>query len=241
MAKSTSKNGKDQRQNGSSKNGAEKNMNQSSSNNDTKQSNANIKQSPSLLEKFFIEQLQDIYYAEQQIIKALPKMDKAATSEELKEAFQDHLHQTTKHVSRLEKVFKTIGKQAQGKKCEAIEGILKEAESIISDTKEGTATRDAALILAAQKVEHYEIATYGGLVQLAITVGLSDAADILDKTLAEEHDTDELLTEIAEAHINMEAENENNYSWSKNKEKMNTGEEKEGQEEEETETEEAEY
>lgn len=166
------------------------------------------------LEKFFIDSLKDIYYAEQKLITAIPKMEKAATTEELKEAFTDHLHQTQKHVKRLEKVFNLIGKKAEGKKCEAIEGITKEAENIIDETDEGTMTRDAALIIAAQKVEHYEIATYGGLVQLALTMGLKEVADILDSTLMEEEDTDHKLTEIAESHINMDADHEGaNYSW----------------------------
>jgi ferritin-like metal-binding protein YciE len=107
-----------------------------------------------------------------------------------------------------------IGKKAEGKICEAIEGILKEAESIISETEEGTMTRDAALIFAAQKVEHYEIATYGGLVQFAITMGQHEAADYLDRTLREEENTDALLTEIAENDINLAAEQEGTeYSW----------------------------
>ncbi len=169
----------------------------------------------SLLEKFFVDSLKDIYYAEKKLTTAIPKMEEAATTEELKEAFNDHLHQTQKHVKRLEKVFGLIGKKAEGKKCEAIEGIVKEAESIIEETKEGSMTRDAALIIAAQKVEHYEIATYGGLVQLALTMDLDQVADILDTTLMEEEDTDHHLTEIAEAHINMDAEHEGaNYSWS---------------------------
>lgn len=176
------------------------------------------------LEKFFLDQLQDIYYAEQKITQSLPKMQQAATTGELKEAFEDHLHQTQRHVKRLEKVFETLGKQAEGKKCEAIEGIAKEVESIISETEEGSLTRDAALIIAAQKVEHYEIATYGGLVQLAITMDLHDAADLLDKTLVEEEDTDARLTEIAENEINLKAEHEGNqYSWSEG------GKENEGQ------------
>jgi len=167
------------------------------------------------LENFFLNQLKDIYYAEQKITQALPKMKEAATTDELKEAFEDHLHQTQKHVKRLEKVFEMVGQKPEGKKCEAIEGITKEADSIINETREGTMTRDAALIMAAQKVEHYEIATYGGLVQFAITIGLHDVADILDKTLIEEEETDSLLTEIAENHINLGAEQEGvNYSWS---------------------------
>ena len=162
------------------------------------------------LEKFFLDQLKDIYYAEQKILQSLPKMKDAATTEELKDAFDDHLHQTQRHVKRLEKVFETLNKKAEGKKCEAIEGISREVESIINETEEGTMTRDAALIIAAQKVEHYEIATYGGLVQLAITMQLHDAADLLDKTLVEEEDTDARLTEIAENDINLGAEHEGN-------------------------------
>ena len=183
------------------------------------------------LEKFFLDQLQDIYYAEQKIVQSLPKMQLAATTGELKEAFEDHLHQTHRHVKRLEKVFETLGKQAEGKKCEAIEGIAREVETIIGETGEGTLTRDAALIIAAQKVEHYEIATYGGLVQLAITMQLHDAADLLDKTLVEEEDTDARLTEIAENEINLGAEHEGNqYSWDAQGE--NSGEQEEEDEEE---------
>ncbi len=175
-------------------------------------------QDGSLLEKFLEDQMKDIYYAEQQITKALPKMQNACTTEELKEAFGDHLYQTTKQIKRLEKAFERMGKKAEGKKCEAIDGIIKEADTIISETKQGTMTRDAALIIAAQKVEHYEIATYGGLVQLAITVGLHDVAELLDKTLMEEEDTDQLLTDIAESYINIEAEEEEKYSWNKSEE-----------------------
>jgi ferritin-like metal-binding protein YciE len=118
-------------------------------------------------------------------------------------------------VKRLERVFKIIGKKPEGKRCEAMDGLIKEAETIIRETKEGSMTRDAALIIAAQKVEHYEIASYGGLVQLAITMQLHRAADILEKTLFEEEDTDQLLTYIAESSINMEAEDEGVYSWQK--------------------------
>ena len=158
------------------------------------------------LEKFFLDQLKDIYYAEQKIVQSLPKMIEATTTDELREAFEDHLHQTQRHVRRLEKVFEVLGQKAEGKKCEAIEGIVREAEEIIKETEQNTMTRDAALIMAAQKVEHYEIASYGGLVQLAITMGQYEAAEILDKTLIEEEDTDQLLTEIAECEINVMAE-----------------------------------
>lgn len=187
-----------------------------SSANTTGKDNTKMEKGKAPLEKFFCDMLMDIYYAENKLLTAIPKMEKAATTDELKEAFNDHLHQTKKQVKRLEKVFALIGKKAEGKKCEAIEGITKEADSIIEETEEGTMTRDAALIIAAQKVEHYEIATYGGLVQLALTMDLKEAADLLDTTLMEEEDTDHKLTEIAESHINMDAEHEGaNYSWTK--------------------------
>ena len=176
----------------------------------------------SLLEKFFTDQLKDIYYAEQQLLKAIPRLAQASNTEELEDAFNDHLRQTERHVKRLEKVFQIIGKNPEGKKCEAMEGLIKESETIISETRKGSMTRDAALIIAAQKVEHYEIATYGGLVQLALTLGLNRCADLLDKTLLEEEDTDALLTDIAENYINIQAEDEGNYSWQKKKQ----GEEK---------------
>lgn len=166
-----------------------------------------------LLEKFFVDMLKDIYWAENHLVKALPKMKEAATTEALQDAFEDHLYETHKHVSRLEKVFASIGKRPEGKKCEAMEGLVRECESIIKETKDGSMTRDAALIIAAQKIEHYEIASYGGLVQLALTMGLSKAADILDDTLLEEQQCDHSLTDIAEGFINIEADQENNYSW----------------------------
>ena len=167
----------------------------------------------SLLEKFFLDQLKDIYYAEQKLLKALPKMAQASTTEELEDAFNDHLKQTERHVKRLEKVFQMIGKKPEAEKCEAMEGIVKEAETVINETKQESMTRDAALIIAAQKVEHYEIATYGGLVQLALTMELHRAADILDKSLMEEEDTDRLLTEIAENYINIQADQEGDNTW----------------------------
>jgi len=161
-----------------------------------------------MLFKFFHDQLKDVYYAEQQLVKALEEMKKACTTEELEDAFDNHCTQTSKHISRLEKVFAMIGKTPEGKKCEAMDGLIKEANSIIKETKQGSMTRDAALIIAAQKAEHYEIATYGGLVQLAMTLGKQNAATLLDKTLQEEEDTDRLLTDIAEQHINLDAEAE---------------------------------
>jgi ferritin-like metal-binding protein YciE len=161
-----------------------------------------------LLEKFFIDQLKDIYWAEKALTKALPKMEKSATTEELKQALQDHLAVTEQQITRVEQVFEMMGKKAQAKKCEAMEGLIKEGEQIMEETEDGSMTRDVALIMAAQKVEHYEIATYGGLVQLAHTLGQSEVAEILEQTLQEEKDTDQLLTYIAENDINMEAEME---------------------------------
>ncbi|MEO6167262.1 MAG: ferritin-like domain-containing protein [Chitinophagales bacterium] len=157
---------------------------------------------------FFIDELKDIYWAEKHLTKALPKMQKAATSEELKQAFGDHLEVTKTHVTRLEEVFQMMDEKAQAKKCDAMEGITKEGEGIIEDTEAGTMTRDVGLILAAQKVEHYEIATYGGLAQLAKTMGRKDVAGILEETLNEEKEADQLLTGIAEDHINREATEE---------------------------------
>jgi len=161
-----------------------------------------------LLKKFFTDMLKDIYWAEAHLVDKLKVMMEAATTDELTDAFEDHLYATQKHKSRLEKVFRLIGEQAEAKKCEAMEGLAREAESIIGETKEGTMTRDAALIIAAQKIEHYEIATYGSLVQIARTIGYEEEADILEQTLWEEEDTDMLLTEIAESDINPMADEE---------------------------------
>lgn len=162
----------------------------------------------SALLNFFVDEIKDIYWAEKHLIKALPKMKKAATSVELQEAFATHLEQTQEHVSRLEEVFNLLGEKPQAKKCDAMEGLIQEGESIIEDTEDGSATRDVGLIMAAQKVEHYEIATYGGLAQLAKTLGRSEIKEILGTTLSEEKQTDELLTGIAENNINYEASEE---------------------------------
>ena len=161
-----------------------------------------------LLEKMFLNMLKDIYWAEQHLVPNLEEMQKNATTEELQDAIEDHILQTKKHVSRLEKVFRSLGEEPKGKKCEAMEGLTKEAKSIMGETKEGTMTRDAALIIAAQKVEHYEIATYGSLVQIARTIGRDREAELLEQTLWEEEDTDKLLTEIAESYINPMADEE---------------------------------
>jgi len=162
----------------------------------------------SQLETLFHDALKDIYWAEKALTKALPKMMKKSTTEELKSAFQEHLTQTQEQISRLEEVFEIMGQKAQAKKCEAMEGLIKEAESIMEETEDGTMTRDAAIIMAAQKVEHYEIATYGSLVQFAHTLGHDQAAQILEQTLEEEKETDVNLTTIAENNINWEAEQE---------------------------------
>jgi ferritin-like metal-binding protein YciE len=161
-----------------------------------------------MLQKFLLDALKDIYWAEKHLTKAIPKLVKAATSEELKNALNDHLEVTEGHIERLEQVFEKLGKKAQAKKCEAMEGLTKEADSIIEETEKGTATRDVGIIMAAQKVEHYEIATYGGLVQLTKTMGMTDISDILAQTLEEEKEADESLTSIAENDINLKAEQE---------------------------------
>jgi ferritin-like metal-binding protein YciE len=158
------------------------------------------------LEKFFIEALKDIYWAEKQLLNALPKMQKATTTEELNRAIGEHITQTEQHVKRIEKVFEICGRQAVAKKCFVMEGLMKESDSIVEETEEGTMTRDAAVILAAQKVEHYEIATYGGLVEYARTLGLNEAHGLLQATLDEEKAADQGLTAIAQNGINWEAE-----------------------------------
>jgi ferritin-like metal-binding protein YciE len=163
-----------------------------------------------LLEKFFTDMLKDIYWAEKHLVETLPDMQRAATTDELQEAFEDHLLATQKHVSRLEKVFKNLGKEPEAKKCEAMAGLVEEAKSIIKETKDGTMTRDVGLIIAAQKIEHYEIATYGSMVQLARTMDKEDIATILEKTLWEEEDTDQHLTQIAESSVNPMADEEGN-------------------------------
>ena len=162
----------------------------------------------SLLEEYFMDALKDIYWAEKALTKALPRMSKAATSDRLKKAFDQHLQVTRKQIDRLEKVFQQMGKRPQGKKCEAMQGLIEESEEIISETKNDTFTRDAALIIAAQKVEHYEIASYGGLAQLARTMNKKGIANTLATTLNEEKKTDDLLTRIAEKGINVEAAEE---------------------------------
>lgn len=157
------------------------------------------------LMELFVSSLKDINWAEKQLVKALKKMSKAATSEQLSTAFQEHMAQTEGHVERLATVFESIGKKPTSKKCDAMEGLISEAEELIEETEEGTEVRDAALIAAAQKVEHYEIATYGTLRTLAGALNLGKAQKLLQQTLDEEKQTDSLLTEIAENYVNEQA------------------------------------
>jgi ferritin-like metal-binding protein YciE len=157
------------------------------------------------LDDLFEDTLKDIYHAENQILKALPKMAKAARSHELRGAFEKHLKQTHGHVSRLEKVFELIDTPPKGKKCEAIEGIIEEGAEIMKEFK-GEPALDAGLVSAAQAVEHYEIARYGTLKRWAEMMGLDDAAQLLDETLSEEKETDEALTELADSMLNEQAQ-----------------------------------
>ena len=156
------------------------------------------------LEDLFSETLKDIYFAEKQILRALPKMAKEASSPELKQAFETHRDQTEGHVERLNEVFEQLGRPARGKTCEAILGIIDEAKEIMEDFK-GAEALDAGLASSAQAVEHYEIARYGTLKTWAQALGHNDAAKLLDETLQEEIKTDQLLTKIATSAINMKA------------------------------------
>jgi len=169
---------------------------------------AGSKAGDSRLNEFLHDEIKDIYWAEKKLVQTLPKMAKAATSEELKNAFTEHLDQTKEHVARLEQVFDLLGHKPQAKKCDAMEGITEEGASILEDTEDGTHTRDVALILAGQKAEHYEIATYGGLAQIARTLGHEDVAKILETTLKEEKETDQALTRLAETSVNNDASGE---------------------------------
>lgn len=162
----------------------------------------------SMLQELFLNELRDIYWAEKHLTKALAKLEKASSSEELATAFSDHLAVTQDQVSRLEQVFEMLGEKPRGKKCEGMEGLVKEGETVIEDTEEGSSTRDVGLIISAQKVEHYEIAAYGGLTQLAKTLGRDEIANILGEILEEEKEADELLTTLAENNINQSAEQE---------------------------------
>lgn len=158
--------------------------------------------------EFFVDELKDIYWAEQHLAKALPKMQKAATSAELTAAFEKHTLETQQHITTLEQVFELLGEKAVAKKCDAMAGLLEEAKGIMEDTDSGTMIRDAGLILAAQKVEHYEIATYGTLRTFAENMGHTDVQELLQQTLDNEKETDVALTTIAESFVNEEATQE---------------------------------
>ncbi len=210
MANTKSKSG-----NGSKRSGKSK----SNANGSQKETSGNGMQ-PSQLMQLFEEELKDIYWAEKALTKAIPKMVKNATSAELIEALENHLTETEGQIKRVEQVFEIIGEKATAKKCEAMEGLLKEAEAIMEECEEG-AMCDAGIIAASQKIEHYEIASYGTLRQFAQTLGLDDVAELLQTILDEEKAADQKLTEVAITAVNLEA---------------HEGEE-EGEEEEETELE----
>lgn len=170
-----------------------------------KANNKNTMQSSQLM-KLFEDELKDIYWAEKALTKAIPKMIKKATSEELIEALTSHLAETEEHVTRVEQVFASFGKKAEAVKCEAMTGLIKEAEEIMEECETGSMC-DAGIISAGQKVEHYEIATYGTLRQFAETLGLTEAVTLLEATLEEEKAADATLTDVAVSAINIEAAN----------------------------------
>jgi len=157
------------------------------------------------LMEFFHEELKDIYFAEHEALKALKKMEKAATSKALKESISMHHSETEGQITRLEEVFALINQKPSKKKCEGILGIIKDGDSVLEDTDSDTMVRDAAIIIANQKVEHYEITSYGSLAELARTLGLDEAAQLLEVTLDEEKDTDVTLTVLAVESVNEEA------------------------------------
>jgi len=158
----------------------------------------------SAFRELFVEEIKDIYWAEKALAKALTKVAGKVTNEELQEAITNHQGETEEHISRLEQVFEILGEKAEGKKCEAMAGLIKESEEIISDTDSGS-VRDAGIILASQKIEHYEIATYGTLSAFARILGENDIVALLEDTLSEEKTADETLSQIAESIINIEA------------------------------------
>ncbi|SES30816.1 YciE/YciF ferroxidase family protein [Pedobacter rhizosphaerae] len=162
---------------------------------------------PALLE-LFSDSICDLYWAENHLVKSLPKMIAAAGAAELKNTISNHLEETRTHVKRLEQIFKLLGKDPIAKKCDAMEGLVREGEVIVESTTQGTATREVGIILAGQKVEHYEIASYGGLYQLANTLGLPEIAEILAQTLEEEKAADLKLSAVAENEINYQAAQE---------------------------------
>lgn len=158
--------------------------------------------------EFFLDEVKDIYFAEHEALKALKKMEKAATSKALKDSIVQHHGETEEQIKRLEQVFELLGEKPSKKKCEGILGIIKDGEGVIEDTEENTMVRDVAVIIASQKLEHYEITSYGSLAELARTLGKDDVAELLEVTLDEEKKTDVSLTVLAEESINEEASNE---------------------------------
>ncbi len=156
------------------------------------------------MDDLFLDEISDLYDAEKQLTKALPKMAKAAASDQLRQAFEDHLEQTQGHVERLDEIFESLAQKSSGKKCAAMAGLIKEGDELASDTEQ-TAVRDAGLIAAAQKVEHYEIAGYGSARAHAEILGHANAVRMLDETLAEEKETNDKLNSLAEMGINTEA------------------------------------
>lgn len=156
------------------------------------------------LKELYVEELKDVYDAENQIVKALPKMAKATTDSKLKQAFEEHLEQTRGHVRRLEQIFDGLGESAKAKKCDGLRGIIDEGEKTISDGEQGPVL-DAGLIAGAQRVEHYEMAAYGSLRTWAQQLGDNRAAQLLEETLNEEKQADHLLTQIAETSVNAQA------------------------------------
>jgi ferritin-like metal-binding protein YciE len=171
------------------------------------------------LQHLFLEELKDVYHAENQILKALPKMVKAANDDQVRHAFEQHLTQTKRQVHRLDKVFEIFDIKPRGRPCKGMEGIIAEGKEMMSEGLEGEAL-DAALISSAQKVEHYEIATYGTLRTWAQEMGHSQAAHLLQQTLDEEGDTDHMLTAIAEGTVNLRAESNDD---SRNGKRMSRG------------------
>ena len=156
------------------------------------------------IEELFVDELKDLYSAEKQITKSLPKLVKAATSPELKDAFESHLKETFGQIERLDKVFEILGKSPRGKTCNGMKGVLEEGAEVLEETEKGSSVRDAALISAAQRVEHYEMAGYGCVREYAKLLGQDEIAELLDETLAEEKAADSKLGDVAKQ-VNPEA------------------------------------
>ncbi|MGF1556170.1 YciE/YciF ferroxidase family protein [Paucihalobacter sp.] len=173
----------------------------------SKDKSKNVSMESSQLMELFEDQLKDIYWAEKALTKAIPKMIKNASSSKLEKALTEHLEETKEQIERLEKVFKSIDIKPAAKKCDAMEGLIKEAEGIMEECEEGPMS-DAGIILAAQKVEHYEIASYGTLRQFAEKLGLNEVEKLLEKTLKEEKAADQKLSKLAEHKINVKATKE---------------------------------